>query len=170
MKFKLDYFKVQKLIKEIFEKEGPNKPKGPDKNAYQDKDKEKKKKDPNAPTFPMDYILFKFPNIKIVLTELLTTTFSDYINNIYVMAPKPTTFKVVLKNKQDFLIIYNERSYIVKVSGKKYYMLNLSERERAIKAVADLLNSKRFITSKVEEDDDKNDGPDKEKRCSNQES
>lgn len=169
---KLDYFKVQKLIKEIFEKEGPNRPKGPNPEAYKDKsqepaldgsnkDEKEGKNKKKGPTFPMQFILYKFPNIKVVLTELLTTTFSDYIDNIYVMAPKPTTFKVVLKNKQDFLIIYNERSYIVKVAGKKYYMLNLGERERAIKAVAELLNTKRFITSNTEED--KNAGPDNEK-------
>lgn len=159
-------FKVKSLIKEFFTQQILN-----------EKDLKQTQPNPNPqnpmkpnkvikPKFPMDYILFKFPNIKTVLTELLTVTFKDYLDNIYVVAPKPTTFKVVLKNEQFFTIIYNERSYIVKVEGKKYYLINLPERERAIEAIAELLNTKKFITSKSEDeekDDDSSSGPDSEK-------
>lgn len=141
---KLDYFEVQDIITKLFEQEI--------------KGKEKK------PLFPMDYILFKFPTVKKVLTELLTTTFRNYIKNIYVVAPKPTTLKVILKNDQEFLIIYNDRSYIVKVSGKKYYLLNIDERQRATEAIADLLNTKNFITSKSIEEEDNTPNDEKPKK------
>jgi hypothetical protein len=55
------------------------------------------------------------------------------------MAPKPTTFKVLLHNGQQFYLIYARDSYIAKIAGKKYYLLNLGEEEYAIKAIADLL-------------------------------
>ncbi len=142
---KLDYFKVQKVVQQLFE---------------QDQHK-KGKNGLKKPTFPMDYILFKFPNVKKVLTELLTVDFRNYIENIYVIAPKPTTLKVVLKNKQSFLIYYNERSYIVKVEGRKYYLLNIGERERAIQSIADLLNKKKFTTSKMETDESEDSGSEK---------
>lgn len=136
---KLDSNKVKSILKEFLEGQIP---------------KEDKK---IKPKFPMDFILFKFPNIKTILSDLLTVTFKDYIDNIYVVAPKPTTFKVVLKNQQYFNIIYNERSYIVKVEGKKYYMINLGEKENAIEKIANLLNSKKFITSKTDAEEEEKD-------------
>jgi len=55
------------------------------------------------------------------------------------MAPKPTTFKVLLHNGQHFFLIYAKDSYIAKISGKKYYLSDLGAEEYAIKAIADLL-------------------------------
>lgn len=108
------------------------------------------------PIFPMNFILYKFPDVKKVLTELLTISFRDYIKNIYIVAPKPTTLKVVLKNDQDFKLIYEERSYVVKAKGKRYYLLNIGEKERAIKVIADLLDSQKFITNNKESNDSDN--------------
>ena len=88
---------------------------------------------------PMAYILQKYPSLKATLEDLMTNSFEDYITGIYVMAPKPTTFKVLLHNGQQFYLIYARDSYIAKISGKKYYLLNLGEEEYAIKAIADLL-------------------------------
>jgi hypothetical protein len=102
------------------------------------------------PTFPMDYILYKFPKFKGVLVELLTVTFKNYIENIYVVAPKPTTFKVVLKTKNEFFIIHDDQGYTIKASGNKYYLGNIGEKQRATQAIADLLMTKKFITSKEE--------------------
>jgi hypothetical protein len=114
------------------------------------------------PTFPMDFILRKFPELKSVLDDLLTVTFKDYIKNIFVVAPKPTTFKVLLKNDQWFLLIYNERSYVVKAAGKRYYLLNLGEKQRAIQAIADLLITKNFLSSNSPEEENSSTGPDSE--------
>lgn len=148
---KLDSNKVKALVREFLEAQLPQ-PVTPKASA-----EEKKLK----PIFPMDYILFKFPNLKKVLNELLTVTFKEYISNIYVVAPKPTTFKVVLKNKQEFYIIYDDRSYVVKIEGKRYYLLNLGEKERAIKAIANLLTMKQFITSKGGDEEDEEKDKDK---------
>jgi hypothetical protein len=88
---------------------------------------------------PMAYILQKYPSLQGTLEDLMTSSFEDYITGIYVMAPKPTTFKVLLHNGQQFYLIYARDSYIAKIAGKKYYLLNLGEEEYAIKAIADLL-------------------------------
>ena len=88
---------------------------------------------------PMGYILQKYPSLEETLCDLLTDSYKDYITGIFVMAPKPTTFKVLLHNGQHFLLIYAKDSYIAKISGKKYYLLNLGEEEYAIKSIADLL-------------------------------
>jgi hypothetical protein len=88
---------------------------------------------------PMAYILQKYPSLKETLIDLMTEGFKDYITGVYVMAPKPTTFKILLHNGQQFYLIYAKDSYIAKIAGKKYYLLNLGEEEYAIKAIADLL-------------------------------
>ena len=88
---------------------------------------------------PMAYILKKYPSLEGTLQDLMTTSFEDYITGIYVMAPKPTTFKILLHNGQHFYLTYAKDSYIAKIAGKKYYLLNIGEEEYAIKSIADLL-------------------------------
>lgn len=140
--------KIHKLIKEIIEAEDDSmkQPKQPAKVPGV-------KVPLSKPIFPMDFVLYKFPDVKRILNEILTVTFRDFIKNIYVVAPKPTTFKIVLKNDQNFLLIYEERSYVIKASGKSYYLLNLGEKQRAIRAIADLLNTQKFTTNKKNSDE-----------------
>ena len=88
---------------------------------------------------PMEYILNKYPSLDGTLADLLTNSYRDYITGVYVMAPKPTTFKVLLHNGQHFYLIYAKDSYIAKIAGKKYYLLNIGEEEYAIKSIAELL-------------------------------
>jgi len=88
---------------------------------------------------PKEYILQKYPSLKDTLEDLMTDSFDEYITGIYVMAPKPTTFKILLHNGQHFYLIYAKDSYIAKISGKKYYLSDLGAEEYAIKSIADLL-------------------------------
>jgi hypothetical protein len=44
-----------------------------------------------------------------------------------------------LKNNQSFYLIYGKRSWIAQVEGKKYYLLNLPEEERAAQSIANVL-------------------------------
>ena len=88
---------------------------------------------------PKEYILQKYPSLKSTLEDLMTDSFDEYVTGIYVMAPKPTTFKILLHNGQHFFLIYAKDSYIAKISGKKYYLSDLGAEEYAIKSIADLL-------------------------------
>ena len=88
---------------------------------------------------PLEFIIQKYPSLDASLTDLLTPDYRDYITGIYVIAPKPTTFKILLHNGQEFYMIYGPRAYTVKVAGKKYNLINLNEEEFAIKAIAQLL-------------------------------
>jgi len=88
---------------------------------------------------PKEYILQKYPSLKSTLEDLMTDSFDEYVTGIYVMAPKPTTFKVLLHNGQHFFLIYAKDSYIAKISGKKYYLSDLGAEEYAIKSISDLL-------------------------------
>ena len=83
--------------------------------------------------------LTKFPELKAVIVDLLTHEFDNFLASIDWVAPKPTTFRINLKNDQDFYLIYSRRSWIAQVEGKKYYLLNLPEEERATEAIARIL-------------------------------
>jgi hypothetical protein len=73
------------------------------------------------------------------MIDLLTPSFRDYITGIFILAPKPTTFRILLHNSQEFHLIYAPDGYVAKIAGKKYDLRNLSEEEYAINSIAQLL-------------------------------
>ena len=83
--------------------------------------------------------LTKFPELKKVLVDLLTPEYDSFLASIDWVAPRPTTFRMNLKNDQSFYLIYGRRSWIAQVEGKKYYLLNLPEEERAAQSIANIL-------------------------------
>jgi hypothetical protein len=105
---------------------------------------------------PMAYILNKYPSLNDTLTDLMTKHFGDYVMGIYVMAPKPTTFKILLHNGQFYYLTYAKESYIAKIQGKKYYLLDLGAEEYAIKAIADLLTMGKPPGAKGPDDQEDN--------------
>ena len=89
---------------------------------------------------PLTFILQKYPTLTKTLVDLLTDDFKNYIVGVYIMAPKPTTFKIVLHNNRFFYLTYMGKDiYEAKVSGKKYYLASIGDLERATVAIADLL-------------------------------
>ena len=87
-----------------------------------------------------EYILLrKFPELREIIVDLLTDQYNLFLDNIDYVAPRPTTFRIVLKNGYDFYLIYADRSWIAEVEGKGYYLLNLGEEEGAAEAIARLL-------------------------------
>ena len=83
--------------------------------------------------------LTKFPELKDVIVSLLGPQFDLFVGSIDWVAPKPTTFRINLKNDFNFYLIFTRTSWIAQVEGKKYYLLNLPEEERAIDAIARIL-------------------------------
>lgn len=88
---------------------------------------------------PLEFILQKYDSLDATLVDLLTPSFRDYVTGIFIIAPKPTTFRVLLHNSQDFHLIYGPQAYVAKIAGKKYNLMNLSEEEFAITSIAQLL-------------------------------
>ena len=83
--------------------------------------------------------LTKFPELKKVIVDLLTLEYDNFLSSIDWVAPRPSTFRINLKNEQNFYLIYGRRSWIAQVEGKKYYLLNLPEEERASQSIANML-------------------------------
>jgi hypothetical protein len=84
-------------------------------------------------------VLAKFPDLQKVIKDLLTSQYEIFLSNIEWVAPRPTTFRIILQNDEIFYIIFTERSWIAQVEGKKYYLLNLNEEESAAEAISRLL-------------------------------
>lgn len=83
--------------------------------------------------------LTKFPQLKLVIIDLLTSDFDKFLESIDWVAPRPTTFRINLLNGQNFLLEFHKRSWVATVEGKKYYLLNLDEEERCATSISRIL-------------------------------
>ncbi len=104
--------------------------------------KEAERMEPNIQEFeddPIGYILRKYPTMTQTLEMLMSSAYKDYITGIYIVAPKPTTFRIVLHNDLDFFLTYLGKAYEASVAGKKFYLQTVGEKERCMKAIARLL-------------------------------
>jgi hypothetical protein len=98
--------------------------------------------------------LTKFPELKKILIDLLTVEFDKFLSSIDWVSPRPTTFRINLKNNQDFYLIFGKRSWIAQVEGKKYYLLNLPEEERAAQAISRILQYGLKTETGMQSDED----------------
>jgi hypothetical protein len=99
-------------------------------------------------------VLDKFPLLKKTIVDLLSDQFEIFVKEIQWIAPKPTTFRIVLANDENFTLIYSPRSWVAKIEGKKYYLLNLGEEEQATESISRLLSY-----GKPQEDTPPEEGP-----------
>ncbi len=141
----VDYLKPKApMFKEDGDDEAPSIKDGDDIEIETAKDKEQQSFEED----PVNYILKKYPSLTSTITMLMTKDFKDYIVGIYIVAPKPTTFKIVLHNGNEFLLRFMGKAYQATIAGKRYFLLTLGEKERATIAVARLLETGSPITVK----------------------
>jgi hypothetical protein len=117
--------------------------------------------EPNVQSFeddPINFLLQKYPTLRKTLEMLMTPAYKDYITGIYITAPKPTTFKIVLHNGQYFLLTFLGKAYEATIAGKKFYLQTVGERERATNAVARLLQLGNPIETKGAEGEEQTAG------------
>jgi len=91
----------------------------------------------DAPKFP---VLEKFPSLKNVIIDLLTDQYELFIVDIQWVAPRSTTFRIILGNGESFFMTYTPRSWIAKIEGKNYYLANIGEEEQATQTLARVLS------------------------------
>ena len=102
----------------------------------------------------------KFPPLKDIIIDLLTSEFDSFIESVDWVAPRPTTFRINLLNGENFLLMYTIKSWIGQVQGKKYYLLNLDEEERCALAINRLLRVGPASGAEVEGEADADAGAD----------
>lgn len=88
---------------------------------------------------PMGFILNKYPGLNNVMEYMMTDSFREYVDAIFIVAPKPTTFKVFLHNGQYFFLQFMGEAYQATVQGKNYYLMSIGEKERCMMAISRLL-------------------------------
>ena len=88
---------------------------------------------------PINFILQKYPTLEKTLTMLMSPAYKDYLTGVYIISPKPTTFKIVLHNDQDFMLTFLGKAYEATVAGKKFYLQTVGERERCMNAITRIL-------------------------------
>ena len=91
------------------------------------------------PSSPMNLMLTNFPQLKEILIRLMSPQFDLFVQDIKWVSPKPTVFKILLVSGQHFTLSWSHSGFIAKVSGKRYDLLILREREKAIKAISNLI-------------------------------
>ena len=84
----------------------------------------------------------EFSYLRDTLTDLLTDQYPTFINGVDWVAPKPTTFRINLRNGQYFMLIWNTDDFQAIVGGKKYDLSSLPQQENATKAISRLLYTK----------------------------
>lgn len=84
-------------------------------------------------------ILGKFPTVKKTLTQLLSSEYDQFVEEVKWVAPKPSTFQVGLKNGQSFFLKWTGKDFEAQIEGKNYYLGGISEYEQALDKLNDLL-------------------------------
>ena len=101
---------------------------------------------------PIQFLLNTYPSMRKTLEMLMSSAYKDYITGIYIVAPKPTTFKIVLHNDQTFLLTFLGKTYEATVAGKKFYLQTIGEKERCMEAISRLLTLGNPIDTKGPEE------------------
>lgn len=80
----------------------------------------------------MDQILAKFPTLRHALTRLHTEDWEQFVQGITWVSPKPTIFRVQLKNGQDYTLKWLGQDFEAEISGKKYYLGQVGDYQQAL--------------------------------------
>jgi len=81
----------------------------------------------------------KFPTVEETLIQLMTDQYPLFVEDIFWVAPKPTTFRILLKNDQAVFLIKTGKGWTVEIEGKKYDLATIQGEQRACEALSRVL-------------------------------
>lgn len=90
-----------------------------------------------------DELLGKFPTLRRTVTNLLTKQYDSFIETIDWVAPKPSTFRVVLKNDQAFYLKWTGSEFQAQIEGKRYMLGKVEEFQQALDRLTELLKHEK---------------------------
>ena len=79
-----------------------------------------------------DTILVKFPTLKAALTKLQTEDFKEFVTSIDWISPRPTSFRINLKNGQDYILKWTGKTFEAQILGKRYYINKIDDYQQAL--------------------------------------
>lgn len=83
-----------------------------------------------------DQILGKFPTLKAAITKLQTDDFKEFVDSIDWISPRPTSFRVNLKNGQDYILKWTGKTFEAQILGKRYLLSNIADYQQALDKLA----------------------------------
>ena len=83
-----------------------------------------------------DTILGKFPTLKAAIIKLQTEDFKEFVESIDWISPRPTSFRVNIKNGQDYILKWTGKSFEAQIMGKRYLLSNIAEYQQALDKLA----------------------------------
>ena len=79
-----------------------------------------------------DTILSKFPTVKAAIVKLQTEDFKEFVESVDWISPRPTTFRINLKNGQDYILKWTGSTFEAQIMGKRYYINKISDYQQAL--------------------------------------
>ena len=83
-----------------------------------------------------DKILGKFPTVRAAIVKLQTEDFKEFVESIDWISPRPTAFRVNLKNGQDYILKWTGKTFEAQILGKRYMLSNIAEYQQALDKLA----------------------------------
>ena len=83
--------------------------------------------------------LAKFPTLRKTLIDLLTKEYDFFVKDIQWIAPKPTTFKILLENDQQMFLKWMGKGFEAEIAGKRYYLGKVDEFQQALDKLNEIL-------------------------------
>ena len=83
-----------------------------------------------------DTILAKFPTVKAAIIKLQTEDFKEFVESIDWISPRPSSFRVNLKNGQDYILKWTGKTFEAQILGKRYILSNIAEYQQALDKLA----------------------------------
>ena len=79
-----------------------------------------------------DTILAKFPTVKAAIIKLQTEDFKEFVDSIDWISPRPTTFRVNLKNGQNYILKWTGKGFEAQIAGKRYDITKINDYQQAL--------------------------------------
>ena len=83
-----------------------------------------------------DKILGKFPTLKQAIIKLQTEDFKEFVDSIDWISPRPTSFRINIKNGQDYILKWTGKTFEAQILGKRYLLSNIADYQQALDKLA----------------------------------
>jgi hypothetical protein len=83
-----------------------------------------------------DKILGRFPTVKAAIVKLQTEQFKEFVDSIDWISPRPSSFRVNLKNGQDYILKWTGKTFEAQILGKRYLLSNIADYQQALDKLA----------------------------------
>jgi hypothetical protein len=79
-----------------------------------------------------DTILGKFPTLSKAIIKLQTKQFKEFVDTVDWVSPRPSSFRVNLKNGQHYILKWTGTGFEAQIMGKRYYIDKIDDYQQAL--------------------------------------